>query len=93
PHCLVWRRYFQKAVFAFASGHSSYLSNLYIDPVSKKKTHTYVYQLTPERFLFIDLNSRRPGSVIITQPKANTADFSGHNVPHLSFLDSELDDN
>jgi EAL domain-containing protein (putative c-di-GMP-specific phosphodiesterase class I) len=50
-----WRGYFRKALTAFETGNKSYLTVAYRDVTTKKRVFTYIYALTSQVFLFVDI--------------------------------------
>jgi EAL domain-containing protein (putative c-di-GMP-specific phosphodiesterase class I) len=50
-----WRGFFQEAMSAMDAGRKSYLTKMYRDVSTKEKIYTYVYQIRPDIYLFIDL--------------------------------------
>jgi len=55
-HNWAWRGYFHEAMAVFISGKKSGLSTAYRDFTTKKKIFTYFYELTPDIYLFADIN-------------------------------------
>jgi hypothetical protein len=50
-----WRGFFQESIIALDAGRKSYLTNIYRDVSTKEKIYTYVYQIRPDTYLFIDI--------------------------------------
>jgi EAL domain-containing protein (putative c-di-GMP-specific phosphodiesterase class I) len=50
-----WRGFFQEAMAMLDAGMKSYLTNAYRDVTTKEEMYTYVYQVLPDMYLFIDI--------------------------------------
>jgi EAL domain-containing protein (putative c-di-GMP-specific phosphodiesterase class I) len=50
-----WRNFFQEAMGALGTGRKSYLTDVYRDVSTKEKIYTYVYQIHPDIYLFVDI--------------------------------------
>jgi EAL domain-containing protein (putative c-di-GMP-specific phosphodiesterase class I) len=50
-----WRGFFQEAMVMLDAGMKSYLTNSYRDVTTKEEMYTYVYQVLPDMYLFIDI--------------------------------------
>jgi hypothetical protein len=49
-----WRGFFQDAMKALDTGRKSHMSESYRDVITKEKIYTYVYQIHPDMYLFLD---------------------------------------
>ncbi|MDR1194006.1 MAG: EAL domain-containing protein [Peptococcaceae bacterium] len=63
-----WRGYYQETLTALAAGEKSYLSTAYRDVATKQRVFTYVYAISEDLFLLIDI-LRLP--YVIRSPERN----------------------